>query len=162
MKLTTQPTNMSTLKTFRDKVGNDYELRGQKNLYSLEGCFKSNYFELYKRGSKSREFVKVGAKEEICRASYYGFEPSSIKKEKYCPDGSLAEESEIFKKLNGYDIECHGKSISMNGPLRVIHAKDQYGKPFTKAKLPDHLNINGFKPLTAMAKRIMKLLQHVK
>lgn len=163
MKLAIEPTKIQILKTFQDKYGSQYELRGQKNMHSAEGCFKTNYYELYKKDSRGTEFKKVGAKEEVNRASYYGYLPSSIQREKIIAQtGEVTERSEVFKKLNGYDIECRGKSLTLDGALRVIHAKDQYGEPFTKIKIPNGLYVNGNQPLTAMAKRVMKLLQYVK
>ena len=163
MKLAIEPTKIQILKTFQDKYGSQYELRGQKNMHSAEGCFKTNYYELYKKDSGATEFKKIGAKEEVSRAAYYGYIPSSIQREKILPKtGEVTERSEIFKKLNGYDIECRGKSLTLDGALRVIHAKVQSGEPFTKIKIPNGLYVNGNQPLTAMAKRVMKLLQYVK
>lgn len=160
MQVVNKPTNLATLRTFQDKKGNQYELRGQQNMYSAQDCFKTNYYELYKKGKKDNNFGKVGAKEEVYLDSYYGYRPSTINKERFV-DGKMTESAKVTKVLNGYDIECKGDALSMKGPLRVLHAKDIYGDPVTKIKLPDALEINGQKSLTPMAKRVMKLLKHV-
>ena len=160
MKLTNKPTQITTLKTFQDKKGNEYELRGQRNMYSEGDCFKTNYYELYKKDRKSYSFEKIGAKEELYLDSYYGYKPSTIRKETV-KNGKTVEETKIFKTLNGYDIECRGESLSMNKPIRVLHAKDQFDVQKTKIQLSDTLNINGQKRLSNMAKRILKLLKNV-
>ena len=163
MKLHNQPTNLEPLKTFQDSKGNQYKLVGQKDMLSSNGYPVTNYYELYKKEVKNKDFVKYGAKEEVYVSSFYGFAPSVIQKERFNKNtGKLTETYEITKVLNGYEIECKNESLTMNGPLSILHAKDNFNKPITKIKLPSHVDIFGFQPFSNMTKRIMKLFQHVK
>ena len=162
MKLYNQPTRIETLKTFQDAKGNQYELRGQQSMYSENGCYKTNYYELYKKEPKSKEFVKYGTKEEMYLDSYYGHRPFEIKKERLNKNtGKLTEAYEIIKRLNGYDIECKNEALTMNEPLRVLYANDSLNRPVSKVKIPAHMNIFGHRPLSNMTKRIFKLLSLV-
>ena len=157
MELINRPTNITTLKTFTDSKGTQYELRGQKDMYSNTRCHKTNYYELHKKGKKDYDFNKVGAKEELYVDFFNGYEPVTIKRERF--DGKLIETSKVAKTLNGYDIACIGESLTTKGQVNVLHLKED-GVAKTKVKLADSITVNGYKKLSNMAKHILKLISH--
>lgn len=162
MKLYNQPTNITTLKTFKDSNGNQYELRGEQGILSSNGCYKTNYYELHKKDKKSKDFQKCEVKEEMYKDSFYGFEPYEIKKERLDKvTGKSIENSNIVKNLNGYDIELKNDVLTMNEPLRVLYTTDSNGKPLSKIKLPENMTINNSPKLSNMTKRFLKLLSLV-
>jgi len=157
MELVNQPINMTVLKTFNDQAGNQYELRGQKNMQTYGSCNRTNYYELYKKAGASKGFEKVASKEEVYANLFNGFEPLMIQKEKF-ENGNVVETAKVTRQLNGYDIEHQSKSLSMKGVLRYLHIKENN---ITKIKLPDKIDIKGYERLSSMTKRIINLLAHI-
>lgn len=156
MKLYNQPTKMEVLRTFSDKLGNQFELRGQKGMYSDEGCFKTNYLELHKKEKGSDKFVKINAKEEAYIDSYSGYKPSGIKREIFSNEGELLEKSEVFKTVSGSNISCKGKFLNMDGEMRIVNGE------IRKIDLPKKINVDALETASNFAKRTLKQLAKLK
>lgn len=156
MELYNPITNMQTMRTFSDSLGNQYELRGQKGMCDNQGCFETNYYELHKKEAGSDTFKKVGAKEEAYISTYEGYKPCFIKRETFSDEGELLEKSKVSKTVGGSNIECKGKFLNMDGELRIIRNEVH------RTDLPKQISINSLESATNFAKRAIKQLGKLK